>query len=321
MVQISIQKLNEVELDDLADFIFNNLQATAFRSENRTNDSVKKSLEEAAEDESSLVIVAREMEHNRIVGCLKFYVGFPAMAFMDSWHPLVTLSEDRDAIARQLIREFTKYAQDSGIKRVEALLSPINEAFKELQIEYRQWFLSQGFYLATEEVFMELNLEEFNLPKSPPKIANGYKFDNLENWRNEKFRNQFFETFIEAAGRLFPDMTDEQRQTTFNYWFRRSDPLHRSSLVVIKNEEVIGFSVARPDEDSVEIGPFGIHPEHAGKGIGKALLYRMITLLLDDGLGLAKLEADVENTPALNLYRKFGFEEKKTQEYYAWRVD
>ena len=185
MVQISIQKLIEVELDDLADFIFNNLQATVFRSENRTEDSVKKSLEEAAEDEGNLIVIAKEMEHNRIVGCLRFYAGFPTMAFTDSWHPLVLLSEARETIARKMIREFTKHVQDSGLKRVEALLSPITEAFKELQIEYRQWFLSEGFYLATEEVFMELDLKGFQLPKSPPKLPDGYHFDNLENWRNE----------------------------------------------------------------------------------------------------------------------------------------
>ena len=261
------------------------------------------------------------MEHNRIVGCLRFYAGFPTMAFTDSWHPLVLLSEARETIARKMIREFTKHVQDSGLKRVEALLSPLTEAFKELQIEYRQWFLSEGFYLATEEVFMELDLKGFHLPKSPPKLPDGYHFDNLENWRNETFRDQFFETFIKSKGRLFPDMTDEQQQTTFNYWFRRSSPLHRSSLVVIKDEEVVGFCAARPDDESVEIGPFGVSPNHEGQGIGKAFLYKVISLLLDDGLALAKLEVDVENTPAFNLYRKYGFEEKNTQEYYAWRVN
>lgn len=320
MVEITIQKLNEVELADLAKFAFNVLQASVFHSENRTMETIVSSLQQSAEDVNNLIIIARRKNSKEIVGCHRFYVGFPGMAFTNSWHPLVELSEDRETIAQQMIREFTQYAQDSGLERVEALLSPINDVFKELQIEYKQWFQSEGFYLVTEEVFMELNLERISLPEDPPKPPEGFQFDSLENWKNEKFKVQFFETFMRSKGRLFPDMTDDQRQTTFNYWFRRSSPFHRSSLVVIKDQEVVGFSVARPDEESVEIGPFGIHPEYEGQGIGKALLHRMITLLLDDGLTLVKLEADIENTPALNLYKKFGFEEKNTQEYYAWRT-
>ena len=321
MVEMTIQKLNDVGLDDLADFIFDRRQESVFRSERRTPDTVKSVLKEAARDENNLVIVARKKDSKEIVGCLRFDVGFPAFAFSNSWQPLVMQSDDREIIAKKMIHAFKEYAAAAGYTRVEALLSPINEIHSDILVEYRNWFLSEGFYLASGEVFMEVNLEKIELPKPEPKLPEGYKFKSIEDKRNEEIKEPFFETFMSGKDRLFLDMIPAQRLTAFNYWFRRSSPIHKSSLIVVKDNDVVGFSVTRPEEDSVNIGPFGVHPNHKGKGIGKALLHRMMKILFDEGVGLAKLEADATNTPALNLYRKYGFDEKDKQEYYAWRAD
>ena len=127
MVEMTIQKLNDVGLNDLADFIFDRRQENVFRSERRTPDTVKSVLKEAARDENNLVIVAREKDSKEIVGCLRFDVGFPAFAFSNSWQPLVMQSDDREIIAKKMIHAFKEYAAAAGYTRVEALLSPINE--------------------------------------------------------------------------------------------------------------------------------------------------------------------------------------------------
>jgi ribosomal protein S18 acetylase RimI-like enzyme len=43
--------------------------------------------------------------------------------------------------------------------------------------------------------------------------------------------------------------------------------------------------------------------------------------LKEDGVKFGQLEADATNEPALNLYKKYGFETQYEQEYYAWRVE
>ncbi len=321
MVEITIQKLSEVEQADLANFTFNVLQGSVFHSENRTLETVMTSLQESAKNENILVLIARRKESKEIVGCLRFYVGFSEMTFSDKWHPLVELAEDREMIARLLIREYKKYAEESGFSRLEGYLSPITELHSEIQAEYKNWFLLEGFYRATEEVAMEVNLDNLQLSEPEPKLPDGFNFESIEDRKNEDIKDSVFETFTTGKDRLFLDLTQTQQLIVYNYWFNRSRPFHRSSLIVIKDGDVVGSSVARSDEESVELGPFGIHPKHQGKGIGNALMYRIMKMLQEDGLKSATLEADISNTPATNLYKKYGFEVKYRQEYYAWRIE
>ncbi|OPH57744.1 hypothetical protein BC351_04330 [Paenibacillus ferrarius] len=55
-------------------------------------------------------------------------------------------------------------------------------------------------------------------------------------------------------------------------------------------------------------GGTGIAPAFRGKGIGKALMARNLELYREQGVGIATLEALVQNEPAIRLYQQAGYE-------------
>ncbi|MHA2323181.1 MAG: GNAT family N-acetyltransferase [Candidatus Thorarchaeota archaeon] len=117
------------------------------------------------------------------------------------------------------------------------------------------------------------------------------------------------------------NLTNSQQKVVFNIWFRRSEPFHRSTILVMKDDEVVGFNVVRVNDDSARFGPVGVIPKYHRQGIMKAVLYESIKRLQEDGIKIAKLETDKTNDPAIGLYTKFGFKEQYTQQYFAWRVE
>ena len=79
--------------------------------------------------------------------------------------------------------------------------------------------------------------------------------------------------------------------------------------------------VVRQDEETAEIGPVTVVPEYRRKGIMKAALHESLRRMQDDGIKFGKLEVDAKNEPAINLYKKFGFEKVREQECFGWRVE
>ena len=59
-----------------------------------------------------------------------------------------------------------------------------------------------------------------------------------------------------------------------------------------------------PRERHWHLGPIGVHPEHQGRGIGKAILGSFLKIVDEQG-SPAYLETDVDRNVA--LYEKFGF--------------
>jgi len=65
----------------------------------------------------------------------------------------------------------------------------------------------------------------------------------------------------------------------------------------------------------------GVHDAHQGKGVGTALMREIIDVA-DNWLGLRRLELTVfaDNTAAIRLYEKFGFEPEGLRRAFAFRA-
>jgi len=100
-------------------------------------------------------------------------------------------------------------------------------------------------------------------------------------------------------------------------------------IVVEENNEILGYVMCRIETGLPDFGLLGISkkghvisiavlPEHQRKGLGQALMKEAMK-----GMGLHKakecyLEVRVSNTPAINLYKKLGFEiSRAVHGYYA----
>ena len=319
MVEITINKFKDVDIPKLAKFMFEMTKDTVFHEEGQTIETIEQAHQEMVSDENEIVLIATNNEE--IVGALRVYVGFPEMSFTAKWHPIIHHGDTRKDTAIELIQSTKDYINSRGFTRFEANLSPIRQEHAEVSREYKSWYESVGFYIATEEVLLQVNLETHLLPSTQPSLPEGFRFENIENISNEDIEAPFFSSFTSGRDRLFMDMTISQQKVSFNYWFRRSQPFHRSTIIVMKDDDVIGFNVVRVEDDVAEMGPVGVIQKYQRQGIMKAVIHESFKRLKEDGINVVRLEADRSNEPAITLYTKFGFKMQYNQEYFAWRVE
>ncbi len=319
MVEITINKFKDVDIPKLASFIFEATKDTVFHREDRTKESLEESFKRMVSNENVLVLIATT--EGKIVGVLRIFVGFPEMVLAANWHPRIHHDDTREEIAVEMIQFCKEYVKENGFMRFEMNLGPIKEEHADIYREYKSWCEKSGLYRATEEVFLQVDLQNHQLPSAQPSLPEGFRFESIDDVTNDDIESPVFDSFADESDRLFMDLTSSQKKIVFNIWFSRNRPFHRSTILVMKDDEVVGFNVVRVNDDSAHIGPVGVIPKYHRQGIMRAVLHESIKRLQEDGVKIAELEADVSNEPAINLYKMFGFEQVHTQEYYAWKVE
>lgn len=321
MVEITVTAVKELDLHKLSKFMYDGRKNTVFDTESRTLEHIEEHRKKVTSDDN---IIFTAYENDEIIGILRIFTGIPEMAFTSLWDPIIAQGESRERreeIALDLIEFGKKYVKERGFSRLESLFSPLTEKHSEIYKENQSWYEKSGFYKATEEIFMQVDLSKIDLPSPQPELPEGLHFERIDNVSNEEIKDAHFKSFEDRGDRLFRDMTLAQQTVSFNYWLRRSEPFHRASILVMKGDDVIGLNVVRQDNDKAEIGPVAIIPEYKRQGIMSTTLYESLKRMKEDGLKFAQLEADALNEPAIKLYTKFGFQTQYNQEYFAWRVE
>jgi len=319
MVEIAINKFKDVDIPKLASFMFEATKDTVFHTEDRTRESLEQAFNRMASNENVLVLIATI--EGKIVGVLRIFIGFPEMVLAGNWYPRVHLGEKREEIAIEMIKFCKEYTKENGFKRFEITLGPIREEYADIYTEYKSWCENSGLYRESEEVFFQMDLENYQQPAHNLSLPEGFRFESIDNITNDELEPLVYDTFASGADRVFEDKTSSQKKTIFNYWFNRDRPFHRSTTLVMKDGEVVGFNVVRIDNDNVNIGPVGVIPKYQRQGIMKSILYESFKRLQEDDIKIAKLDANRSNDPAINLYTQFGFEEQYTQEIFVWRFE
>ncbi len=319
MIEITINKFKDVDIPMLATFMLEATKGTVFHTENQTRENLEQAFERMSNNENVLVMIATI--EGKIVGVLRIFIGFPEMVLAGNWHPRVHHDEKREEIAIELIKFCKEYTKENGFNRFEMTLSPIKQEHEEVFREYKSWCEKSGLYRENEEVFFQVDLENYQIPSPHPSLPEGFHFESIDNVANDNLEPIVFDVFAGGLDRVFEDKTSSQQKAIFNIWFSRDRPFHRSSVLVMKGGEVVGFNVVRVDDSSARIGPVGIIPEYQRQGIMKSVLHESFKKFREDGIKIAKLEANRNNHPAIKLYTKFGFEEQHTQQIYVWRVN
>ena len=78
-------------------------------------------------------------------------------------------------------------------------------------------------------------------------------------------------------------------------------------IVAKENNEVVGFAGLSICFDEATLNNIVVKKSCRGRGIGGELLESLIELCTDLNAKSFTLEVNVNNTPAINLYEKFGF--------------
>ena len=93
-------------------------------------------------------------------------------------------------------------------------------------------------------------------------------------------------------------------------------------IVAKENENIVGFAGIIILPDDVEITNIVTKKTERKKGIGNLLLDKLINISQETGKDNISLEVNEKNIIAINLYKKFGFEEVgRRRKYYNQRED
>lgn len=79
--------------------------------------------------------------------------------------------------------------------------------------------------------------------------------------------------------------------------------------VILKDGKVVAYGGMWILLDEAHITNIAVHPEYRGIGLGKMIVEHMIKAAKGSGVTSMTLEVRVGNIPAINLYKKYGFEE------------
>ena len=85
-----------------------------------------------------------------------------------------------------------------------------------------------------------------------------------------------------------------------------------------KDDDIASILLVISREDEEYISIVAVHPNYRGKGLAKALLTAGIQKMREQEATYISIGVDVVNTPAVSLYRKFGFEVKSRLSFHSW---
>lgn len=104
----------------------------------------------------------------------------------------------------------------------------------------------------------------------------------------------------------------------WSYEVLREELLSDSSLYIVakKQNEIIGFAGIKIIIDEADIMNIVVKKSYRNNGIGSLLLENLILISNKKNLNFINLEVDCKNTIAINLYKKFGFEEISLRKNY-----
>ena len=137
-----------------------------------------------------------------------------------------------------------------------------------------------------------------------------------------RFREADLSRVVEINRKCLP----ENYSSFFFLDIYRSYP--ETFLVAERDGEVVGYIMCRVEHGLSELSRFrlarkghvislAVMPEHRQKGLATSLLLEaMKTLHQHYSCGEVYLEVRVSNQPAINLYRKLGFQEARTISHY-----
>ena len=92
-------------------------------------------------------------------------------------------------------------------------------------------------------------------------------------------------------------------------------------IVAKENDDIVGFGGLWKSIDDIHITNIVTKKIFRNKGIGKTILKELINHSKKFGYNVITLEVNENNTPAISLYKKFGFKEIGIRKKYYNNID
>lgn len=146
-----------------------------------------------------------------------------------------------------------------------------------------------------------------------PQLPEGY---SIRPFRGESEIESYVKLHRAAFGS--EKMTTDWRRRTFEH------PAYQPKIdlvVVSPEDDLVGFCVCWISQEVGQIEPLGVHPEHQGKGIGRALELAALQALRGAGARSMHVDHVSENKEAITLSVKTGFQKINNAMRYFIPID
>ena len=200
------------------------------------------------------------------------------------------------------MQECIKYLKDKGAKQIGVA--------NWLDAPYRQMlshFEREGIEVEHDQLILRLDMR--NYTPQPPPIKAGYSL--------RTFREGDEQTWAEVKNVVFGSAsTSEEFWTqTFLGVNKRLDFAPEGFFFAEKDGEPVGIcaSIVLHDRKKIGgtfpggIGWTGVHEDHRGAGLGRALMVSSLNYLHDRGIAVTEVGTQFYRTAAVNLYESLGF--------------
>lgn len=235
------------------------------------------------------------------------------------WHPYVANVPDRDVIAESLISEVIKYAKENKMNRLEISFGDISDTSMMAYNKRCSWFNSLNWSLVEDTFYMNKDaLEE--IPQFD--VPDEFKLVPLLENDDDVLYDCHYAAFTTSEAREFYGLSEDEKRQHFNKLYDRSQAINEDASLVLKYEDVIAgilLVISREDEEYISV--VAVHPSYRGKGLAKALLTKGIKELQSIGTETISIGVDVVNTPAVQLYKKFGFSVVSRLSFHSWNAN
>lgn len=113
---------------------------------------------------------------------------------------------------------------------------------------------------------------------------------------------------VPAVMDLELELFGEESWTTRLFWSELAQGDTRHFLVAFERDELAGYAGLCAYPDAAYVQTLAVRPRSQGRGLGAALLRRLVAEAVRQGLDVVGLEVRADNARAQALYRRFGFE-------------
>jgi len=113
------------------------------------------------------------------------------------------------------------------------------------------------------------------------------------------------------------------KQTDVEAYLKTNAAADGVSLVAVMDETIVaaaGFTRLKGRRGHTAICGIGVHDAYTGRGIGRAMMGELLDAA-DNWMNIMRMELTVfcDNTPAIRLYERFGFDTEGTIRAFAFR--
>ncbi len=254
-------------------------------------------------------VLARSGE--RLVGWLMLVAQNPAKVEVNSWflggHPLVAPGQDQRAVGAPLLRQAIAWARERGFEAVELGIDRDLAADSQVYEAFNEWYAAVGFGVREESVGFFRRLSP---PDWPDIVApGGVEFQPVTDVDQDELYDCYHAALADSQSGYFLDQGARERRAYFDTLGKTYGQHKETSLALLQNGRIAGFSYTAPFGEHLFMDWFGIRPDVRRQGLGRFLLLTVMERGERDGFRSMGLGCDARNAQAIALYHSLGWQD------------